>query len=561
MHDLAQLMAQRVAAGLRRKSLTTCSRWAENCRIMGGKDFPGPWKFTYHPWLKEMHDSTATLNVGKKSAQMGYSETVLNRTFFKIDVEGVDCMYVLPAATPDASDFSASRFDPAIELSTHLQNLFSNVKNVRHKRAGNANLYVRGSKSRSGLKSAPVGFLVLDEVDEMEQNNIPLAFRRQDGQLETEAWAISTPTAPNMGIDKLFQSTTQEHFFFKCPGCSKFTELVYPDCLVTTAEDINDPGIENSTFICKECKVVLAKGSGQQKAKVEWLKSGVWVPSYSGRDARGFYIHQMYSCAKAGSPVEMAKAQIKAQYNPAEETELYNSRLGLAFAPDGAKLTDALIEGVRGEYKRGPRNSPNRLITMGVDVGKWIHYWIDEWKVPDVIKSDLNVESHARCIEANKVRNFEELDKLMYDYKINFAVLDINPEKRKAIEFSNRFWGFVKVCYYVRGIVGKSINAPKEQNEFHEQAITVDRTAWLDMSFSRFKAKSIELPIDLPLEAKMHLKALVRVYEKDQDGNPIGKYIKDANDEDHYAHARVYSEIALQFAAGLSVSQDITEDI
>lgn len=149
----------------------------------------------------------------------------------------------------------------------------------------------------------------------------------------------------------------------------------------------------------------------------------------------------------------------------------------------------------------------------------------------------------------------------MREYRINFAVVDINPEKRKAIEFANRFWGHVKVCYYVRGIIGKSIHVPKDNNEFHEQAITLDRTSWLDMSFSRFKSKSISLPIDLPLEARVHLKALVRVYEKDADGNPVGRYIKDSNDEDHFAHARNYSEIALPFAAGLDVVQDITESV
>ena len=30
-------------------------------------------------------------------------------------------------------------FDPALEMSNHLGNLFTNVKNIGHKRAGNAN--------------------------------------------------------------------------------------------------------------------------------------------------------------------------------------------------------------------------------------------------------------------------------------------------------------------------------------------------------------------------------------------------------------------------------------
>jgi phage terminase large subunit GpA-like protein len=131
-----------------------------------------------------MHDSEAELNVGQKSAQMGYTETVLNITFYNIDVRNIDCLYVLPAKTPDASDFSAARFDPALELSPHLSKIFSEVKNVGHKRAGTTNLYIRGSRSRAGLKSVPVGFIVLDELDEMTQENVRwLLKERRSGQL------------------------------------------------------------------------------------------------------------------------------------------------------------------------------------------------------------------------------------------------------------------------------------------------------------------------------------------------------------------------------------------
>src|ERR1700761_1353459 len=100
MHDLQLRFAERVAAGLKRKSLTTCSRWAEACRVMGGASFPGPWTFKNHPWLLEMHDSTAELNVGQKSAQMGYTETVMNIVFYSIDIKGMDCLYVLPNEHP-----------------------------------------------------------------------------------------------------------------------------------------------------------------------------------------------------------------------------------------------------------------------------------------------------------------------------------------------------------------------------------------------------------------------------------------------------------------------------
>ena len=51
------------------------------------------------------------------------------------------------------------------------------------------------------------------------------------------------------------------------------------------------------------------------------------------------------------------------------------------------------------------------------------------------------------------------------------------------------------------------------------------------------------------------MKALVRIYKEDPEGNPYGVYIKSA--ADHYAHARNYSEIALPLAVSVAYSTDM----
>ena len=137
-----------------------------------------------------MCDANEQLVIGQKAAQMGYSEVGLNRTFKAIDIDGQSVLYVLPNTKPDASVFSSSRFDVALELSPHVRDLFSSVQNVDHKRAGSASLYIRGSRSRAQLKSLPVGGLVFDEVDEMVQKNIILALERTSGQLEEDIWVF-----------------------------------------------------------------------------------------------------------------------------------------------------------------------------------------------------------------------------------------------------------------------------------------------------------------------------------------------------------------------------------
>lgn len=540
--DLKQVFMQRIAEGLKRKSVTTPSRWAENYRVMGSP-FPGKWSFRHHPWLRDMHDSNAEMNIGMKAAQMGFTENVLNIVFFNIDVKGVDCLYVLPAKTPDASDFSAARFDPALELSPHLQNLFSDVKNVGHKRAGSANLYIRGSRSRAGLKSIPTGFIVLDETDEMTVENIPLALERAAGQVEKSTWMISTPTIDNFGIHKYFLQSTQNHFYFKCPSCSRFTELTFPECVVVTADNLADPEIKDSHYICKECKNKL-----HHETKPEWLADARWEPSFPDRDSAGWYIPQLYSCTV--KPVDFARAAILSQTDPAAEQELYNSKLGLPHTVDGARIMETDIQKVvRGHKKHEAR--AGGLITLGIDVGKWLHWELDEWSVPPHYAVDVNTDSVPKVLTQGKFRDFEELDVLMADFNVSFCVIDANPERRKALEFANRHYGRVKLCFYGRGITGKVIHVHDA-----EPTITVDRTAWLDLSLGRFKRNSIELPCDVDHEYREHIKAPVRVYQRDADGNPVGRYVEGSAD-DHYAHARNYAEIALGLAYNQAQSYDI----
>lgn len=538
-HSLGELFAQRIASGLKRKSISSPSQWALQYRIMGGT-YPGPWTFKYHPWLREMHDTLAEHNCGQKCAQVGYSETMLNTVFYTMDVEGVDALYVLPNKSPDAKDFSASRFDPALELSPYLRKMFSDVKNVGHKRAGSANLFVRGSQSRSGLKSIPTGLVILDERDEMNAANVPLAMERAAGQRKKKIWEISTPTVPGKGINTIYTRSTQEHFFFKCPSCSKSIELEFPACIKITADDPNDPDLNKSHYICSNCKNILP-----HETKFQWLENGFWVPQTNSA-IRGFYINQMYSSTV--TPAQFARKFLVAQYDAAAEQEFYNSNLGVVHTVKGAKVDDIMLDGCIEDFKCYPSYNKGGIVTMGVDVGSRLHVSIDEWEILHECEPvDINMHARPRTIWYGAVPDFDDLAKLMADYSVRFCVIDANPERRKAYEFVLNHRGRAKICFYGRGVQGRNLNVTKDL----EEAITVDRTSWLDLTMGRYHRgrNGIILPRDIDLEYRTHVKSLVRKYEHDENGNPTGKYLKSDSDQDHYAHARNYSEIALYFAA------------
>ena len=241
-----------VREGLRSNNLRSCSRWAEHRRVMGAP-FNGPYGFARHPWCREIHDSQAAWTIAMKAAQLGVTETGINRAFFTLDQSKRDVLYVLPTAL-NASDFSKARFATALKLSPYLKNLFVDTNTVGLKSTGTNVLYIRGSRGDSNLKSIPVSELVLDELDEMDTHAVWLALERLSGQIEKHILAISTPTVPKYGIHKLYLQSTQEHFYFQCPHCSRWTELVWPDCVEIIGESVNDPRCKESFLKCRECK-------------------------------------------------------------------------------------------------------------------------------------------------------------------------------------------------------------------------------------------------------------------------------------------------------------------
>jgi len=545
--SIIKTFAQTVSNGLRRRSIVDCYNWATKCRIMG-KPFPGPYDKKYFPWAVEMHNYEGDWCC-KKAAQVGITEVALNRTFYTIDIKRVDCLYLLPSQTPDASNFSAGRFDPALEMSSYLSDLFSDVMNVGHKRAGSTNLYIRGTRSRSQLKSIPAGLIVFDELDEMTQKNLSLAEERQAGQMYHQMIKLSTPTIHGTGIAIEYNNSTKEHFFFKCPSCSRLTELIYPECFVLCGESYHDPRTAESYIQCKECKAKL-----HHELKHEYLSIGRFVESTKSSTHRGFHINGLYSSADLRSPQNIAEKVFKSKIDPHAEQELHNSILGEEHEVKGARITSADLENCKKDYKMKPTINQGAIITIGVDQGRQLHVIINHWLLVHNVSNttDINLRYRPRVVDAFTLIQFEELDDVLRRWQARAMVIDANPETRKALELAYRFPGIVHLCYYGDGV--KTRNITKWVNE---PKITADRTAWFDLTLGRFRSGTISLPSDIPLDYLAHVKEPVRMPGLDKYGNPVARYVTGERVADHFAHAQNYAEIALPFA----VSHGTTETI
>jgi hypothetical protein len=515
--------------------------WAMRYRVMTGS-LSGPFTFDYHPWTREMLCSDHPENVGQKAAQMGFTDSVcLNRALYTIAQQRLDVLYILPSQTPDARDFSSGRFDPALQASDYLAELFTDANNVGMKRTATNVLYVRGSRSRSQLKSIPVSLIIMDEVDEFDPEAIRLAEERTSGQLNSQMWQISTPSVPNYGVNALFRRSDQRRFFFPCPHCGKRGELSFPDSLVITADDPNDSKIQGSYLQCSLCKSPF-----HPEEKRLALQKGEWVAEHPQNFARGYHVNQLYSTV---IPIwKIGAAALRAQSDPVEEQEFYNSKLGLEHIVAGHSLTPEHI--VRSEekmrspqlwkYQTGRNAGKDRMITMGIDVGKVLHVEVDAWTITGSNSTSLTDNARPAILWAGTIQHFAELDSLMYLFKPLMSVIDAQPETREALAFCRRFPGVTRVCYYSDGLTGADVSDNGER-------ITAQRTTALDKALGRFYHGNIVVPNDVPSDYVTHLCALVRKPERNKLNELTYRYLNTG--ADHFAHTRTYCELAMQILA------------
>lgn len=540
--------------GLRNRTLTTCSRWATQRRVMGG-DFAGPYSDKYHPWCREMHDSWASFNWAMKGAQLGVTEVAINRALYTIDKMKRDVLYVLPT-TKNASKFSKARFGSALALSPYLKSLFTDTNSVDLKQAGQNCLYISGSRGNNNLKSIPASELILDELDEMDQEAIYLALERLSGQKTKHVWGISTPTVPDHGIHKQYMLSTQEHFVFKCPSCSQHIDLEWPRNVEIIGEHVTDPRCFDSYLKCHLCQAKL-----EQEEKPNFLKGAKWVSMNpnGNPEHRGFHVSQLYSYTV--SPGELVEFYHRGFGDELAAKEFHNSKLGLPFIGDGAQVTEEMLDkSIRPHTKANasrPTYGGERIITLGVDVGDWSYYEVCEWDV-QTYGIDINSNALATVLSEGKFYrdDFDStLNMLMREWQVLTCVIDADPWILECRRFARRFPRHVYLCRYRKGVSAKEIAISDEDD--YAPVITVDRSNWLSAALGRYKTDPtrIHLPADVSREYREHMKGLVGTYERDEFGNPV--YVFKKVKPDHFAHARCYAEIALPLVATQITNKDV----
>lgn len=538
MYDLIKSFA----TGLTDKSLHTPTRWAEH-KIWMPMPFPGLIKFDKFPWLVEPLNVMEGQVTIMKASQMGCSVVAMVKALFTA-IELKDEAMIVQPTQQAAGIFAQSRLDAIIAQSAPLSEAFPkndsvSLKTTKH----HSHIFIRGSISEAGLTSQPVSVAIIDEFDRCNINALALIKKRMSARpmADRHVYVLSTPVLPDMGVDAEYSDGTQERFAFKCPGCSQFITLEWPDSIEIIGEDPRDDRVWDSYYKCLKCGCKLP-----HETKQDWLSTARWEANSTAHYHRSFYIPQFYSPSVTAG--EVAVEAMKAEVSEPERVQFINQTCGLPYIAAGARLNEEIIGSCVADHSTqdDPPTDSSRLIVMGVDTGSMLDCVIAEYVYIREPGYEPHLNSIAKVLDIRRIPRsadgWNQLGWLMREYSIHHAVCDWQPETTKAEEFANSFYGGVSLSQYRKGTQGTDIKCKKNENNV--PILTVDRTSFMDLVFNRFHKGTIQLPRDIDYVFKEHLLAPIRTYDYDEFNRPKATYTKAQHAADHLAHALLLCEVA-----------------
>lgn len=373
--------------GLIPDPMLSVSEWADRHRMLSSKasSEPGRWRTSRTPYLKAIMDCLSPTSpvervVFMKAAQLGATECGNNWIGYVIHHAPGPMMSVSPTVEM-AKRNSKQRIDSLIEESPVLTEL---IAPSRSRDAGNTILakefrggvlVMTGANSAVGLRSMPVRYLFLDEVDgypvdvDGEGSAVALAEARTRTFARRKIFIVSTPTIAGVStIEREYEASDQRRYFVPCPHCDHRQWLRFEQLRWERDELGNRPN--TAAYVCESCEVPIP-----EHYKTWMLENGEWRALNEGASkTAGFHLSSLYSPTGWRSWREIAAAwesAINKQGGSASAIKTFkNTELGETWVEEGeAPDWQRLLER-REDYRLGSIPAGGLLLTAGADVQK-----------------------------------------------------------------------------------------------------------------------------------------------------------------------------------------------
>lgn len=375
-------------AGLAPDPLMTVTQWADERRFLSSKGAAEPGKYTSKrtPFMRAIMDALSPSHwamkvVFAKSAQVGATECGINWIGHVMDIAPGPFLAVQANETT-AKRFSRQRIDPMIEATPTIREIVAPAKSrdsgntQLEKSFPGGHLIIAGGNSAAGLRSMPMRYVHLDEVDaykdDLDDEGDPVTLaeaRTITFGRRKKIFVSSTPTVKGASrIEAEFEASDMQRYFVPCPHCLglqwlKFERLRW---------EAGDP--RSVRYVCEHCDKPI-----RERFKT-WMmdpeNGAEWQPTADPEQIErarqacviGFHISGLYSPVGWQSWESIARQHESARGKDAQMKAFKNTVLGETWeergeAPDWQKLYER-----RERWQMGTVPAGGLVLTMGVDV-------------------------------------------------------------------------------------------------------------------------------------------------------------------------------------------------
>lgn len=369
---------------LKPDELVKVSQWADSKRYLSTKASAeaGQWRTSRTPYTQAIMDDLSVTDPCQEivvmfGAQLGKSETGNNWVGYVIDVCPAPMLMVQPTVDI-AKRYSTQRLAPMINDSPSLrekvkENKSKNGKNtILSKEYPGGILMLAGSNSAAGLRSMPIKYLFLDEIDaypvdvDGEGDPVELAKARTRTFARRKMLFTSTPTDKKTSrIEKLYLETDQRKYFVPCPCCQTMHTLEWSNFIIPKTES-GEKDWRNAHMACPHCGIVI-----EEWQKTDMLSKGNWIPTNESkidRKRKGYHMNALYSPVGWYSWQDIARKWIESQGNPLMLKEFVNTVLAETWEEKGERVEVHSLESRCEDLSPDTLPEGCHMVTIGADV-------------------------------------------------------------------------------------------------------------------------------------------------------------------------------------------------
>ena len=503
--------------------------------------------------------------VVEKSRQIGMTTLGIIKALLWCDRfsrYGTSATYFFPTYK-QLNAFTKSRFNTVLNDPYFKEIIDQNNNSMEMKKIRNTYLHFRTSSIASAAEGLDNSSIFEDEAERVPAQSEASIMNSLKGSTLQYMMRFSTPSAPDVGTDRLFNMGDQWYYMFPCDKCGYYNNINFNDYDSNKSPEsngnvqlINPDGIDpvarvvksgTYRYVCAKCGAPLSR------------TNGVWVCKYPNRtigegSIRSYYVSQLGASWISLDSLKTSELQARSKQ------DFYNYDLGKPYMDKSTSVVPEDIYENSTRYEPALSRENYSLIVAGIDWGQVQHcitvIGMRENGNVEVI-NNFNVKTVGATDSKNMGTDIDSIEMKLDPYSPNMIICDIGDSGQYINILMNHFgrqtvYGCQNNSSPTTGLSVSTGNmlAPKWNDNDH--IVKVDKLLENKRHISLIKSGKIGFykkhTKDLELLARHWSNIVIKRVETSggQERETITRKGSSMELGDHYAQAEILAYIGLE---------------